>query len=247
MLALSNRRFIMFTSYPPFLQRLFFTLLPIATLAQVGTSDKPARPMADVNVIVTDFKSNARPGEQIIFIAKKNGEKFSRRAGKDGKFSLKLPTGDTFVIKVKTIVDSTKYGLIAIRELLPDEQFAEPFTVTVKFEPAKSYRLDNVYFDFGKYTLRPESFKELDELVSYMKWRENEKIEIGGHTDNVGTDADNLKLSQNRAESIKQYLIKKGINATRVTAKGYGASQPVTDNSTDEGRQKNRRTEVKIL
>jgi len=221
--------------------------MPIAAMAQVGNNDKPARQMADVNVIVTDLKSNPRPAEQIIFIAKKNGEKFSGRAGKDGKISLKLPTGDTFVIKVKTIVDSTKYGLIAIRELLPDEQFAEPFLVTVKFEPAKSYRLDNVYFDFGKHTLRPESFTELDELVSYMKWRENEKIEIGGHTDNVGTDTDNLKLSQNRAESIRQYLIKKGIDPTRVIAKGYGALQPDADNSTDQGRQKNRRTEVKIL
>ena len=237
----------MCTSHSPFLLRLFFSILPIAAIAQTGNNNAVPKQMADVNVIVTDLKINPRPGEQIIFISKKNGEKFSGRAGKDGKFSLKLPTADTFVIKVKTIVDSSKYGLIAIRGLAPDEQFAEPFIVTVKFEPARSYRLDNVYFDFAKHTLRTESFKELDELLSYMKWRENEKIEIGGHTDNVGNDTDNLKLSQNRAESIRQYLIKKGISASRVTAKGYGASQPVADNATDEGRQKNRRTEVKIL
>jgi Outer membrane protein and related peptidoglycan-associated (lipo)proteins len=95
--------------------------------------------------------------------------------------------------------------------------------------------------------LRPESFAELDELVSYLKWKENEKVEIGGHTDNVGNGTDNLKLSQQRAESIRQYLLKRGIHPTRVVAKGYGASQPVDDNSTDEGRQRNRRTEVKIL
>jgi len=237
----------MITSHSQFLLKILISLMPIAALAQNSNNDTPAKPLADVNVIVTDLKINPRPGEQIIFISKKNGEKFFGRAGRDGKFSLKLPTADTFVIKVKTIVDSTKYGLIAIRGLEPDEQFAEPFTVTVKFEPARSYRLDNVYFDFGKHTLRSESFKELNELVDYMKWRENEKIEIAGHTDNVGTDADNLKLSQNRAESITQYLIKKGINPTRVIAKGYGASQPVAGNSTDEGRQKNRRTEVKIL
>jgi OmpA-OmpF porin, OOP family len=237
----------MLTSHSPFLLRLFFLLMPFAALAQTGNNDNVAKQLADVNVIVTDFKNNPRPGEQIIFISKKNGQKFFGRAGKDGKFSLKLPSADTFVIKVKTIVDSTKYGLIAIRGLEQDEEFSEPFTVTVKFEPARSYRLDNVYFDIGKHSLRPESFKELNELVDYMKWRENEKIEIAGHTDNVGTDADNLKLSQNRAEAIKQYLIKKGISATRVIAKGYGASQPVTDNSSNEGRQKNRRTEVKIL
>jgi len=237
----------MLTSYSPSLLRLLFLLMPLAALAQTDDSSSTGQQAAAVNVLVTDFKNMPRPGEQIIFISKKSGEKFSGRAGKDGKFSTTLPTGDTFVIKVKTIVDSTKYGLISIRQLEPDEQFTEPFTVTVKFEPARSYRLDNVYFDFGKFTFRPESFTELDELVSYMKWKENEKIEIAGHTDNVGNDADNLKLSQQRADAIRQYLIKKGIQPPRVIAKGYGASQPVADNSADEGRRRNRRTEVKIL
>jgi len=237
----------MLTSHSPFLLRFLFLLMPLAAIAQTDDSSGAGQQTAPVNVLVTDFKNKPRPGEQIIFISKKNGEKFSGRAGKDGKFSTTLPTGDTFVIKVKTIVDSTKYGLISIRQLEPDEQFTEPFTVTVKFEPARSYRLDNVYFDFGKFTIRSESFTELDELVSYMKWKENEKIEIAGYTDNVGNDADNLKLSQQRADAIRQYLIKKGIQPARVIAKGYGASQPVADNSTDEGRQRNRRTEVKIL
>ncbi len=236
----------MYTSTTTILTRILFLLLPTATLSQNSTT-AAAINLADVDVIVTDFKKVPRPGEQIIFISRKNGNKFSGRAGKDGKFSLKLPSADTFTIKVKTIVDSTKYGVIAIRELQPDEEFAEPFHVTVMFEPARSYRLDNVYFDIGKFTLRPESFKELDELVSYMKYRENEKIEIAGHTDNVGSASDNQKLSENRAEAIRQYLITKGVAATRVAARGYGSTQPVADNSTYDGRQKNRRTEVRIL
>lgn len=228
------------------LSRILFLLIPFSVNAQTTESAKTQK-LADVDVIVTDFKKVPRTGEQIIFISNKNGKKFSGRAGKDGKFSLRLPTADTFVIKVKTIVDSTKYGVIAIRELEPGEEFAEPFVVTVMFEPAKSYRLDNVYFDFGKYTLRPESFAELDELVSYMKWRENEKIEIAGHTDNIGSASDNQKLSEQRAEAIRQYLIKKSVAASRVIAKGYGSTDPVADNSTYEGRQRNRRTEVRIL
>jgi OOP family OmpA-OmpF porin len=80
-----------------------------------------------------------------------------------------------------------------------------------------------------------------------MKWKEEQKIEIAGHTDNVGKDADNLKLSLQRAEAVRNYLIKKGIKADRITAKGYGATQPVADNGTDAGRQKNRRTEVVLL
>ena len=237
----------MLTGHPPFLLRLSFLLLPFSTFGQSGENTSVRQQTTPVNVLVTDFKNHPRPGEQIVFISRKSGEKFSGRSGKDGKFSTTLPIGDTFVIKVKTIVDSTKYGLIAIRQLELDEQFTEPFFVNVKFEPARSYRLDNVYFDFGRSTFRPESFAELDELVSYLKWKENERIEIGGHTDNVGTDTDNLKLSQQRAEAIRQYLLKKGIAATRVIAKGYGASQPVAGNSTDEGRQRNRRTEVTIL
>lgn len=236
----------MHTSTTSILIRILFLFLPIAAFSQTNVTSTRAK-LADVDVIVTDFKKIPRPGEQVIFISKKTGNKFSGRAGKDGKFSLKLPSADTFTIKVKTIVDSTKYGVIAVRELQPDEEFAEPFNVTVMFEPAKSYRLDNVYFDIGKFSLRPESFKELDELVSYMKYRENEKIEIAGHTDNVGSASDNQKLSEERAEAIRQYLIKKGVAATRVIAKGYGSTQPVADNSTYEGRQKNRRTEVRIL
>jgi OOP family OmpA-OmpF porin len=235
----------MLTMHPPTLLRFLLLLMPFTTFGQTDSGAK--QQTAPVNVLVTDFKSNPRPAEQIIFISSKSGKKYTGRAGKDGKFSTTLPVGDTFVIKVKAIVDSTKFGLIAIRQLEPDEQFTEPFFVNVKFEPARSYRLDNVYFDTGKFLLRPESFTELDELVSYMKWKENEKIEIGGHTDNVGNDADNLKLSQQRAEAIRQYLIKKGIQPARVIAKGYGASEPVADNATAEGRQNNRRTEVKIL
>lgn len=236
----------MITSHPSHFLRILFLLLPFASLAQ-DLKSNAKKELAPVNVIVTDFKNIPRLNEEIIFISKKNGQKFSGRSGKDGRFSLTLPVGDTFIIKVKTIVDSTRYGVISIRELEPDEHFSEPFAVTVKFEPKRSYTLDNVHFDFGKSTLRPDSFSELNELVSYMDWKKDDRIEIAGHTDNVGNDADNMKLSQQRAEAIKQYLAKKGVNSSRVTAKGYGASQPVADNNTEEGRQKNRRTEVRIL
>ncbi len=72
-------------------------------------------------------------------------------------------------------------------------------------------------------------------------------IEVGGYTDNVGTDADNLKLSQARAESVRNYLVKKGIAGDRVQAKGYGSADPVASNDTPDGKQQNRRTEIHIL
>jgi len=87
----------------------------------------------------------------------------------------------------------------------------------------------------------------LDQLVDYLKRKEDEKVEIGGHTDNVGKPADNMVLSQNRANTVRAYLLTKGIAPERVTAQGYGATMPIADNKTAEGRAENRRTEVKTL
>ncbi len=80
-----------------------------------------------------------------------------------------------------------------------------------------------------------------------MKLKPSLVIEISGHTDNTGTTEINMKLSQDRADAVRNYLIRKGISAERVTAKGYGDTEPVADNSTDEGKAKNRRTEVRII
>lgn len=203
--------------------------------------------LAKVNVLVTDMQGKPSKGEQVLFKSDVTGKTLSGRSDVMGKFSLQLPPGANYVITLKSLTDSAKYGVIKIPALKPGEFFTEPFKVNVKFEAAKTYTLDNVHFDFGKASLRPESFPELTELVSYLKNKEDIRVEIAGHTDNVGKEADNLKLSRERADAIRNYLIKKGIQPARVTAKGYGASEPVADNDTGEGRQMNRRTEVRIL
>jgi len=106
--------------------------------------------------------------------------------------------------------------------------------------------LKNVFFDFDKTELKPESFVELDKLVDYLRTN-NIRIEIGGHTDDQGTDEYNDRLSENRAKSVYDYLISKGIPAERLQYKGYGKRVPIADNSTEEGRAENRRTEFKII
>jgi len=106
--------------------------------------------------------------------------------------------------------------------------------------------LRNVFFDTGKSTLRMESNGELDRIVKLLKDVPTLKIEISGHTDNTGSASINETLSQQRAEAVVTYLKNKGIVATRLIAKGYGASKPVNSNSSDEGRQQNRRTEFEI-
>ena len=107
--------------------------------------------------------------------------------------------------------------------------------------------LNNIFFEYAKATLQNESFPELNRLVEMLTKSPKMTIEVAGHTDNVGTDENNLKLSQERAESVRNYLLSKGLAPARLTAKGYGESKPIAPNETDEGKQKNRRVEFMIL
>ncbi len=101
-----------------------------------------------------------------------------------------------------------------------------------------------VNFDTGKATIRPDSAKTLDDAAAALKTVPTMKIEVGGHTDNVGTPEANQKLSQERAQAVMAALVQRGIKADRMTAKGYGQTTPVADNRTEEGRGKNRRVEL---
>ena len=105
----------------------------------------------------------------------------------------------------------------------------------------------DAFFDFDKAVLKPEAKEKLDDLVSKTKEINLEVIIAVGHTDSVGTDAYNDKLSVKRAESIKAYLTSKGVEANRVYTEGKGKKQPVADNKTAEGRAKNRRVEIEVV
>ena len=107
--------------------------------------------------------------------------------------------------------------------------------------------LNNIFFDFDMATLRPESTAELNRLLDLIKTNATMQIEISGHTDDKGSDTYNQKLSENRAKSVVDYLTEKGIKKERLEFKGYGESQPISSNETEEGQQLNRRIEFKIL
>lgn len=126
----------------------------------------------------------------------------------------------------------------------------KPYELEVWLEPIATnskITLNNVFFDFDKSDLKQESFIELDNLAELLKKNITIRIEIGGYTDDKGDDKYNQSLSQKRAESVVSYLILKGIDKTRLMAKGYGESQPVVPNDTEENKAKNRRTELKVL
>jgi len=110
--------------------------------------------------------------------------------------------------------------------------------------PAPKLVLEGVNFDFDKATLRQDDIGTLDDDVATLKSWGDVDIEVAGHTDSMGSDAYNMKLSQQRAGAVRNFLISKGVAADRLTAKGYGESQPVADNAAEEGRFKNRRVEL---
>lgn len=214
--------------------------------AQPKKAIKDDGKMATVNVVMTNSKNIPQKGEQVIFVSTLSGKSFMVKTDTKGKASLRLPPDDDYTMKLKSLQDTTKYSTMKIPALQEDQLFTAPFIVTIQYDPPVSFTLNNVQFDVGQATLRPASYKQLDELADYMQWKEVASVEIAGHTDNVGKAADNLKLSQRRAETVKAYLVKKGIAAAKITAKGYGDSQPITDNSTAAGRQQNRRTEARL-
>ena len=217
------------------------------TIAQNTADSKEAVRKAPVEITVVDAKKIPRAGEEVILTGKSSKKVFQGRTNKAGKLAITVPAGDEYIVVLSTLTDSTQYGTLPIPALTGTQFYKNPFTIEITYEPEKTFTLDDVHFDFGKATLLSNSYKQLEELYEYMKWKENCRIEVAGHTDNVGQENDNMLLSQKRAESVKAWLVKKGIESSRIVAKGYGATQPVADNATEEGRQQNRRTEVRIL
>jgi OOP family OmpA-OmpF porin len=114
-------------------------------------------------------------------------------------------------------------------------------------EPEKPVVLHGVHFEFNKSILTADSKTILNAVATSLIARPDVKVEIAGHTDWIGSDAYNLKLSNERADAVMQYLISKGVKADNLTAMGYGETQPIADNNTDEGRAKNRRVELRRI
>ena len=138
---------------------------------------------------------------------------------------------------------STDSAEIVSEEITPvtKDLFLQPIEVGL------TVRLKNIYFDFDKTTLKKESFVELNKVVDFLKQNPHVEIEISGHTDSKGSDEYNLNLSQGRSQSVVDYIVSQGIDSYRLTAHGYGETQPIETNDTDEGRANNRRVEFTVV
>ncbi|MFH2095612.1 MAG: OmpA family protein [Bacteroidota bacterium] len=164
-----------------------------------------------------------------------------------GEFLVCLPTDKNYALNVSSDDYLFYSENFSLKEHTDD---AQPFLMDIPMQSIKAGEtvvLKNVFFDTDKYDLKPESRAELNKLAAFLKANPGMNIELGGHTDNVGTDEDNQLLSENRAKAVRDYLVQQGIDTTRLQYKGYGEKSPVVSNDTPEGRAKNRRTEFKIL
>lgn len=163
-----------------------------------------------------------------------------------GKYLVTLPVGRDYAFNV----DRTGYLFYSDNFLLSSNAPDSAYEKNIPLQPLEANAtivLNNVFFDVNRSELKPESELELDKIVRLMRDNPTLKIEISGHTDNVGKPADNLVLSNNRAKAVVSYLSSKGISLQRLTAKGYGETKPAADNNTATGRAQNRRTEMKVI
>ena len=204
----------------------------LTILKGIITDSKTALPLT-ASIELVDNKQN-----QVIATFESNS--------KTGKYLVSLPSGRNYGITVKVpgyLFHSENF------EISQNAGYSEVIkNITLdKVEIGSKIVLKNIFFEFGKATLTPESTTELDNLAKLMTDYPTLKIEISGHTDNKGTDAINISISEARAKAVVDYLVNmKKISNIRLTAKGYGKSQPISTNETEEGRKQNRRTEFKI-
>jgi outer membrane protein OmpA-like peptidoglycan-associated protein len=163
-----------------------------------------------------------------------------------GEYSIILPKGKKYGFRAQS------HGFLSISNYL-DLTGVKEYEVIKRdlyltpLENGQNARLNNIFFPFNNYSISPESYPELDRLSSVLKNYHEMEIEIAGYTDNVGDERFNERLSLARAESVKKYLISKGLDKRKITAKGYGEKLPIGGNHTEEGRMINRRVEIRIL
>ncbi|TAD82495.1 MAG: flagellar motor protein MotB [Bacteroidetes bacterium] len=163
-----------------------------------------------------------------------------------GRYLVTLPVGRPYTFTVNRKGYLYYSDAFEIAEQARDTAFVKNITLQA-IALNQITQLKNIFFESNTFALNPASFVELDKLVQLLAENASLKVEISGHTDNVGKSADNLLLSSRRAKAVVAYLTSKGIGAARLTSKGFGSTKPIADNKTEAGRASNRRTEMKVV
>lgn len=228
---------------------------PLVKAAPAIVSEQPKlKPQAEVvvknevqNTIVSGIVTDKKTGEPIQGNVYYKADGINNKVATDenGKYSVALLSGKTYTLTPRAYDHVSNNFKLEV----PKSYTAEQITMNMALEPVehgKVINLDKIYFDTGKSSIRSESYPELNNAYNVLSNYEGIAIEVSGHTDNTGSVAYNKDLSKRRAQAVVNYLVKKGFDGNKAVAVGYGPEKPIADNSTNEGRQKNRRVEILI-
>lgn len=211
-------------------------------------------PWVTVKGKLVDGETGKPIGAKIIYERLPDGTELgiAQSNPETGEYEIKLPAGHLYGIRAEAKDHISESQNLDLRNITSDMVIQnkdfnlQPIRVA-RIDENATITLNNIFFDFDRATLRPESFPELDRLVSLMKERPAMQVEIDGHTCDIGDEQYNLGLSERRAKSVQKYIIGKGIEASRVAVQFFGETKPAVENTNRETRRKNRRVEFKII
>ena len=194
--------------------------------------EKTGKPV-EAEIVIVDNKTN-----KIIYKTKSNG--------KNGEYTVTIPSGKNYAMLISKsgyLFHSENFDLVSTSTYQEVNKDIDLKSAEVN----NTVTLNNVFFEFGSAVIQKYSETELNKVVEFMKQNPQMKVEISGHTDDIGTYEQNMILSKQRADAVANYLIEHGISADRLVTKGYGYTKPIVPNDTPEHRQQNRRVEFKII
>jgi len=194
---------------------------------------------------VTDDKSVPEQGA-VVGLTGPDKKVLNSVANPDGIAEILLNKGVSYLLSVEKASLKFDFGKFDVPKDAGRLTMEENLEIKVVTEYKNSYKL-NIHFAPNKAELYDSAKVEVDKLYDKLVKNPSMRIEVAGHTDNVGDDALNLHVSQKRCAAIKEYLLQKGIAEKRIIAKGYGESTPIADNATEAGRKQNRRIEIRMF
>ena len=206
---------------------------------------KPTGTEAVMKLFVVDKDKGPVKGVVIFLTGPDKKKYYTDPTDSEGYAEVLVPVGKSYDV---TYLSLGRREIAATVPVADEPSQSVKLTLRYKREGAeKPFILAGVNFDTAKATIRPESFPRLDAVVEFMAHKKSARVEISGHTDNVGDAKANKTLSEKRAQACRNYIVSKGIDKKRLDARGFGDERPIAPNDTDEGRQRNRRIEAKEL
>ena len=222
------------------ISRIALSALVATSFAAAGNL-APNKTHAVLNVTYTNNEDVPHVNKKLTFVGQNKGKKIVITTDGYGEASFHIPREDTYTILCESLTGPFECG-----ETPYVSRTASTGGITVVFDDTRS-ELTGVLFKAGSAELVPSSLKTLKAAIAGLKRNPKAKVEVEGHTSSEGGADLNQQLSEDRANSVRDYMIENGIEADRVTAVGYGPSRPKGDNSTEAGRRANRRIEIRVL